>query len=703
MRGCGMDEKKCMIVDIFKNRKMDILALSETKVKGSGLREWEGQKVIVSGVSERCRAKEGVGIMLSGQMWSRMLDYKCVSSRLMWVKLNLNGEKLNVVSVYAPGMEKKDCERERFWGNLNECIEGFSCNESVIVLGDMNAKVGDREREGIVGKYGVPGENDNGMCLLDMCNERELTVGNTWFEKKLIHKYTWEREGGDERSMIDLILVEKKMKNKLLDVTVRRGLTGGISDHFLVESKLNVGVCKKYVRRNECVKEVVKVSEFDKKEARDLYKALIEAEWNSVKDTRCIGVEGEWERFKFAVLRCAGEVCGYKKLGRKGKRSEWWDDEVRDLVRNKRRAYETYLRTRDERDKNEYKLRNREVKDKVREKKRLVDERWGESLSKNFREKKKLFWKEVNADRKCRDQMDMQVKDVGGNVLSVGENVVRRWRDYFDELLNVDDRREADLSDARVPGVNVNARDMLEVCANDVRKGVKKIKNGKAPGIDGITSEMLKYGGESMIEWLTRMYNVCFVEGSVTKDWQQAVIVPFYKRKGDRLECKNFRDISLLAIPGKVYGRVLIEKVREITEDLIGEEQSGFRMGRGCVDQVFVMEQLSEKCLAKGKSLYVAYMDLEKAYDRVDRSVMWIVLSMYGVSGMLLDAIKSFYVESEACVRVCRKESEWFRVKVGLRQGCVMSPWLFNLFMDGVMREVRETAGEIGVNLVEDS
>ena len=173
---------------------------------------------------------------------------------------------------------------------------------------------------------------------------------------------------------------------------------------------------------------------------------------------------------------------------------------MRDLVRNKRRAYETYLRTRDERDKNEYKLRNREVKDKVREKKRLVDERWGESLSKNFREKKKLFWKEVNAERKCRDQMDMQVKDVGGNVLSVGENVVKRWRDYFDELLNVDDRREADLSDARVPGVNVNARVMLEVSANDVQKAVKEIKNGKAPGIDGITSKMLKYGGESMIE-----------------------------------------------------------------------------------------------------------------------------------------------------------------------------------------------------------
>ena len=75
---------------------------------------------------------------------------------------------------------------------------------------------------------------------------------------------------------------------------------------------------------------------------------------------------------------------------------------------------------------------------------------------------------------------------------------------------------------------------------------------------------------------------------------------------------------------------------------------------------------------------------------------------MYGVNGMLVNAIRSFYAESEACVRVCRKESEWFGVEVGLRQGCVMSPRLFNLFMDGVMREIRETAREIGVRLIDD-
>merc|ERR1712002_652821 len=116
-------------------------------------------------------------------------------------------------------------------------------------------------------------------------------------------------------------------------------------------------------------------------------------------------------------------------------------------------------------------------------------------------------------------------------------------------------------------------------------------------------------------------------------------------------------------------------------------------------DQVFVMKQMSEKFWGKNKSLYVAYMDLEKAYDRIDRDAMWRVLSMYGINGKLLAAVQSMYERSECCIRVCREEGEWFNVRVGLRQGCVMSPWLFNVFMDRVMKEVRERVGDVGATL----
>ena len=110
--------------------------------------------------------------------------------------------------------------------------------------------------------------------------------------------------------------------------------------------------------------------------------------------------------------------------------------------------------------------------------------------------------------------------------------------------------------------------------------------------------------------------------------------------------------------------------------------------GRGCMDQVFAVMQVCEKYLANGKDVFWAFMDLEKAYDTSDRHGMWQKLRVYGVGGKLLKAVQSFYVKSRACVRAGNDVSEWFPVNVGLREACVMSPWLFNVYMDGVVREM---------------
>ncbi len=106
-----------------------------------------------------------------------------------------------------------------------------------------------------------------------------------------------------------------------------------------------------------------------------------------------------------------------------------------------------------------------------------------------------------------------------------------------------------------------------------------------------------------------------------------------------------------------------------------------------------------EGYLGKDKKLYAAFMDLEKAYDRVDREALWSVLKIFGVGGQLLKGIQAFHREANVCVRVGGKFSESFLVEVGVRQGCVMSPWLFNGFMDGCMKEMKCKVGNKGEKL----
>ena len=221
------------------------------------------------------------------------------------------------------------------------------------------------------------------------------------------------------------------------------------------------------------------------------------------------------------------------------------------------------------------------VQQVMRRAKRDADARWGRRLCQNFEENKKMFWKEVKMVRKGETGKEEVVKDVNGQLLLESGDVRKRWAEYFDDLLNVEDAREADIvaveGGARMPVLG--ERLVADITEEEVREAVEVMKAGKAPGLDGIATECLKKGGVTIVEWLVRLLNLCFVSGMVPIEWRSACIVPLYKGKGDKNECCNSRGISLLCVVGKLYGRVLIKRIRESTDGAIGEEQCGFRRG----------------------------------------------------------------------------------------------------------------------------
>ena len=164
-------------------------------------------------------------------------------------------------------------------------------------------------------------------------------------------------------------------------------------------------------------------------------------------------------------------------------------------------------------------------------------------------------------------------------------------------------------------------------------------------------------------------------------------------KKKDRFECGNYRGISLVAHAGKVLLKIVATRLSAYCEarNLLPEEQCGFRPHRSTTDMMFAVRRLQELGRKARAPLFLCFIDLQKAYDSVDRTLLWQVLARFGTPPQMIEVIRQFHDGMRACVRSDDGRcSEWFEVAQGLRQGCVLSPLLFNVFFAAILRIVLE-------------
>ena len=171
------------------------------------------------------------------------------------------------------------------------------------------------------------------------------------------------------------------------------------------------------------------------------------------------------------------------------------------------------------------------------------------------------------------------------------------------------------------------------------------------------------------------------------QQWKYAITMVLHKKK-DRTECGNYRGISLVAHAGKILLKIIACRLSEYCErvGILPKEQTGFRPNRSTTDVLFVIHRLQELARKKRIPLYVCFIDLTKAYDSVDQTLLWTVLARFGVPQNMISVIRQFQDGKQACVRLDdRVFSGWFAVEQGLRQGCMLTPLLVNIFFAAVI------------------
>ena len=210
------------------------------------------------------------------------------------------------------------------------------------------------------------------------------------------------------------------------------------------------------------------------------------------------------------------------------------------------------------------------------------------------------------------------------------------------------------------------------------------MKKGKAAGIDSITIELLRAGGDVTTEALYELFTRIWDKEEIPEDWSKGLMVKLPKR-GNLTDCDNWRGITLIPVIVKIFGSAIINRIRVGVDNKLRNEQAGYRQGRNTTEQIFVLRNIIEQVIEWNSNLYICFVDFEKAFDSVHRETLWKLLKIYGIPYKLVDMIKATYRNSKCAVIDGIETSQWLDVKSGVKQGCVLSGLLFLIVMDWIM------------------
>jgi hypothetical protein len=311
----------------------------------------------------------------------------------------------------------------------------------------------------------------------------------------------------------------------------------------------------------------------------------------------------------------------------------------------------------------------------VRKCKLEYDKRETEKLNKAKHNNVKLYW---NMLKKCAGVRQSNIP-------------VDVFKKYFESVNNPDDHffqpdedvlffiERYEQNEFKIMFQELNGQ-IQEGC---ILKAINQLQSNKSSGPDKYINEFFIHGKHILLPFLLSLFNKIFTSGYFPESWSEGYVVPLHK-KGNINDESNYRGITLLSTLGKLFTRILNNRLTEWAEKygVYVEAQSGFRSKMGTTDNIFVLHGLISHMLNNGKQLFCAFIDFSKAFDYVVRDNLWLKMIKLGIRGNMLNIIISMYSAVKSRVKYYNQISEQFQCMLGVRQGECLSPFLFAMFLN---------------------
>ena len=235
------------------------------------------------------------------------------------------------------------------------------------------------------------------------------------------------------------------------------------------------------------------------------------------------------------------------------------------------------------------------------------------------------------------------------------------------------------------------------ITENELLNAVKKIKLKKAAYSDRISSEIIKASSDILIKGFVKAFNIILKSGNFPKAWCEGLITPIFK-SGNHLDPNNYRGICVSSCLGKLFCIILNERLMSHVQDreLIHPSQIGFMPGSRTTDHILSLKTLHDKYVIHQNSgkIYACFVDFRKAFDSVWHEGLLLKLLQNKIGGKFYDLINNLYSNTQCAIKYSNHRTAFFPYKKGVRQGCILSPLLFNFYINELPKIFQNTSSD---------
>uniref|UniRef100_A0A4W2D7I5 RNA-directed DNA polymerase n=1 Tax=Bos indicus x Bos taurus TaxID=30522 RepID=A0A4W2D7I5_BOBOX len=281
------------------------------------------------------------------------------------------------------------------------------------------------------------------------------------------------------------------------------------------------------------------------------------------------------------------------------------------------------------------------------------------------------------------------IKDRNGMDLTEAEDIKKRWQKYTEELY----KKDLHVQDNHDGVITHLEPDILEC---EVKWALESTTMNKTSGDDGIPVELFQILKDNAVKVLHSICQQIWRTQQWPQDWKRSVFIPIAK-KGNAKECSIYHTIALISHASKVMLKIQAKLQQYVNREL-PNIQTGFRKDRGTRDQIANIHWIIEKA-RKFQKIYFCFIDYAKAFDCVDHNKLWKILKEMGIPDHLICLLRNLYAGQEATVRTGHGTTDWFQIGKGVRQGCILSPCLFNLYAKYIMRNAGLDEAQAGIKI----